>query len=111
MGRALRRVGARLGRAKPIVRCPWPRTKRQRRWRELKRLAASDCTGEPVYYSDEVDIDLNPRIGRDCMLPGQQRRVVTPVQNQKHYVAGALRAKSRRLVWTEGPSKNCPDPR
>lgn len=106
MGRALRRLGARLGRAKPFVLCPWPTAKRKRRLRELERLAASDCTAEPVYYSDEVDIDLNPRIGRDWMLPGQQRRVLTPGKNQKHYLAGALRAKSRRLVWTEGASKN-----
>ena len=106
MGRALHRLGARLGRAKPIVLCPWPAPKRERRLDELERLAAADCTAEPVYYSDEVDIDLNPKIGRDWMLRGEQRRVITPGKNQKHYLAGALRAKSRRLVWTEGPSKN-----
>jgi transposase len=106
MGRALRRLGARLGRPKPFVLCPWPAAKRKRRLRELERLAASDCATEPVYYSDEVDIDLNPRIGRDWMLPGQQRWVLTPGKNQKHYLAGALRAKSRRLVWTESGSKN-----
>jgi transposase len=106
MGRALRRLGARLGRPKPIVLCHWPRTKRMRLLAKLKRLAASDCANEPVYYSDEVDIDLNPKIGRDWMLPGKQRRVLTPGTNQKHYIAGALRVKSRRLVWTEGASKN-----
>ena len=106
MGRALKSLGARLGRPKPFVLCPWPKAKRTRLLAKLKRLAESDSGSEPVYYSDEVDIDLNPRIGRDWMLPGQQRRVLTPGQNQKHYIAGALRAKSRRLVWAEGPSKN-----
>lgn len=106
MGRALRRLGARLGRPKPIVLCPWPREKREKRLLELKELADSDCGREPVYYSDEVDIDLNPKIGRDWMLPGQQRRIVTPGKNEKHYIAGALRAGSRRLVWADGPSKN-----
>jgi len=106
MGRALRQLGARLGRPKPIVLCPWPKSKRKRLLRKLERLAASDSSKEPVYYSDEVDIDLNPKIGRDWMLPGQQRRVVTPGKNQKHYIAGALRAGSRRLAWAEGVSKN-----
>jgi transposase len=105
MGRALKTLGARLGRPKPIVLCPWPAEKRKRRLAKLKRLAASDSAREPVYYSDEVDIDLNPKIGRDWMLSGQQRRVLTPGQNQKHYLAGALRVKSRRLAWAEGSSK------
>lgn len=106
MGRALKALDARLGRPKPIVMCPWPKGKRKRLLAKLKRLAESDSNSEPIYYSDEVDIDLNPRIGRDWMLPGTQRRVITPGQNQKHYIAGALRAGSRRLVWAEGPSKN-----
>lgn len=106
MGRALKSLGARLGRPKPIVLCPWPKAKRNRKLGQLKWLAASDSGREPVYYSDEVDIDLNPKIGRDWMLPGKQRRVLTPGKNQKHYIAGALRAKSRRLVWSEGQSKN-----
>lgn len=106
MGRALKMLGARLGRPKPIVLCHWPRRKRQRQLAKLKRLAEADSASEPVYYSDEVDIDLNPKIGRDWMLPGTQRRVLTPGKNQKHYIAGALRAKNRRLVWSEASSKN-----
>ncbi len=106
MGRALRSLGARLGRPKPVVMCPWPTKKREKRLKELRDLAARASAKEPVYYSDEVDIDLNPKIGRDWMLPGNQRRVVTPGQNQKHYLAGALNAKTRRLEWAEGTSKN-----
>ncbi len=106
MGRALRRLGARLGRPKPIVGCPWPARKRRSRLGFLKRLAAADCSSEPVYYVDEVDIDLNPKIGQDWMLRGQQRQVLTPGQNQKHYVAGALRVGTRRLVWVEHTDKS-----
>ena len=36
-----------------------------------------------MFYEDEVDIDLNPKIGADCMRKGQQKRIVTPGQNQK----------------------------
>jgi transposase len=105
MGRALRDLGARLGRAKPIVLCPWPARRRKRRLKRLEKLAAACSAAEPVYFVDEVDIDLNPRIGRDWMLPGEQRRVVTPGKNKKHYIAGALHAKSRKLTWVEGTTK------
>ena len=33
--------------------------------------------------SDEADVDLNPRIGFDYMLPGTQRQVPTPGTNVK----------------------------
>ena len=37
------------------------------------------------------------------MLPGEQRRIVTPGKNQKHYIAGALHAKSRELNAARRP--------
>ncbi len=106
MGRALRAIGARLGMAKPIVLCPWPAAKREARLKKLRKLAARASLTEPVYYEDEVDIDLNPKIGRDWTLPGTQRLVVTPGKNEKHYVAGALNAKTRELVWVEHHKKD-----
>ena len=106
MGRALRAIGARLGTAKPIVLCPWPAAKREARLKKLRRLAANASATEPVYYEDEVDLDFKPKIGRDWMLPGTQRLVVTPGKNQKHYVAGALNAKTRELVWVEHRKKD-----
>jgi transposase len=59
-----------------------------------------------MFYVDEVDIHLNPKIGLDWMLAGQQKRVLTPGQNQKRYLAGALNVKTRRLTWVKGTSKN-----
>ncbi len=105
MGRALRSVHARLGAPKPIVLCPWPRRRRIRRLRELARLVASATESCPVYFADEVDIHLNPKIGRDWMLPGTQRLVVTPGRNEKSYVAGALSATDGKLVCVSGASK------
>lgn len=47
--------------------------------------ALAKCSAEnPVFYEDEVDIHLNPKIGADWQLRGQQKRVVTPGQNEKY---------------------------
>lgn len=106
MGRVLHAIGARLGMARPIVLCPWPRARKERVLRELSQLAARSNDNEPVLYADEVDIHLNPRIGRDWMLRGQQRRIVTPGKNVKHYVAGALAAHDGVMTWVDAPRKN-----
>jgi hypothetical protein len=70
MSRVLNDLGARLGRPKPVVLCPWPRRKKQRVLREIRRLEARASALEPVLYVDEVDIHLNPKIGRDWVMPG-----------------------------------------
>jgi transposase len=106
MGRALSRIGARLGTPKPIVLCPWPRDRRLRVLAAIRRLEARASADEPVLYSDEVDIHLNPKIGRDWMLRGQQRRILTPGKNQKFYLAGALDVRTGRLHTTGAASKN-----
>jgi transposase len=106
MGRALSRVGARLGTAKPIVLCPWPRDRRLHVLAAIRRLEARASAEEPVLYSDEVDIHLNPKIGRDWMLRGHQRRIVTPGKNEKFYLAGALEVRTGRLVTTGAARKN-----
>jgi transposase len=106
MGRALAHVGARLGMPKPIVLCPWPRDARQRILAEIRCLEARATADEPVLYSDEVDIHLNPKLGRDWMLRGHQRRVVTPGKNQKFYLAGALDVRTGRLHTTGAARKN-----
>lgn len=106
MGRALACIGARLGMPKPVVLCPWPRDARQRVLAEIRRLEARASADEPVLYSDEVDIHLNPKLGRDWMLRGHQRRVVTPGKNQKFYLAGALDVRTGRLHTTGAERKN-----
>lgn len=59
-----------------------------------------------AFYEDEVDIHLNPRIGRDWMLPGQQKTTPTPGKNQKAYVAGALALDGRRLITVTAARKS-----
>jgi transposase len=106
MGRALSRIGARLGSPKPIVLCPWPRDRRLRVLAAIRRLEARASADEPVLYGDEVDIHLNPKIGRDWMLRGHQRRIVTPGNNEKFYLAGALDVRTGRLHTTGATRKN-----
>ena len=100
MGRVLAHVGARLGTPKPVVLCPWKRDARERRLAEIRALEMGASAEEPVLYSDEVDIHLNPKIGRDWMLRGEQRRIVTPGKNEKFYLAGALDVRTGVLHTT-----------
>lgn len=103
--RVLREMGVRWGRPKPIVLCPWKRERRVRRLREIRQLAENPGRGEAVVFLDEIDIHLNPKIGPDWMLPGRQRRIVTPGKNRKAYVAGAYDPHRNRMIYVEGDGK------
>jgi len=103
--RLLKRLKARKGRPRPVVHCPWPARKRQRRLRDIRKLIETLPADEIALFEDEVDIHLNPKIGPDWMLPGTQKQIVTPGQNQKYYVAGAITAWGGDLIWVAGPRK------
>ena len=75
--RLLQKVGARKGRPRPTVGCPWSKHKRQAHLRKMRALLEALPKHEPVLYEDEVDIHLNPKIGADWMLPGRQKTVLT----------------------------------
>ncbi len=69
--------------------------------------ALDECSAEhPVFYEDEVDIHLNPKIGADWQLRGQQKRVVTPGQNEKYYLAGALHCGTGKVSHVGSNSKS-----
>ena len=69
--------------------------------------AVARCDADnTVFYEDEVDIDLNPKLGADCIFSAQQKRVVTPGQNAKHYLAGVLHAGNGRVLYVCGIKKN-----
>ena len=88
MSVALRRIGARRGRPKPTVGCPWSPQAKTRRLRTIWWLVTHLPPDEVAVYEDEVDIHLNPKIGLDWMVRGQQKKVPTPGKNQKRYLAG-----------------------
>ena len=106
MSRALALVKARRGRPRPTVRCPWSPAWKTRRINAIRQLLASLPRGAVAVYEDEVDIHLNPKIGWDWMVRGQQKEVVTPGQNVKRYLAGALDPRTGQVLWVEGERKN-----
>jgi len=106
VARMLAELGARWGMARPTVACPLGTRAQARRVRAIERRLATLPAGEEAFYEDEVDIHLNPRIGRDWMLPGGQKTVLTPGQNQKHYLAGALHTRTGQVFWVGNGRKN-----
>jgi transposase len=105
MSRALALIEARRGRPRPTVRCPWSPIAKGRRLAEIRRLLATLPPDHAAFYEDEVDIHLNPKIGLDWMVKGQQKEVVTPGQNVKRYLAGAWDVRTGILTWVEGERK------
>lgn len=106
VGRMLAALGIRWGMARPTVACPWAPRAQRRRVRAIERHLKTLGPDEEAFYEDEVDIHLNPRIGRDWMQPGTQKEVLTPGQNAKHYLAGALHAQTGHIVWVGNGRKN-----
>lgn len=106
MSQALRQIGARRGRPKPTVACPWPEAEKQRRLAEIDAMIAQLPKDEVAVYEDEVDIHLNPKIGLDWMVQGQQKEVLTPGQNEKRYLAGAKDVRAGELITVEGDRKD-----
>jgi transposase len=105
MSRALALVQARRGRPRPTVGCPWAKAAKTRRLNALRQLLAGLPRGHVAVYEDEVDIHLNPKIGLDWMGRGQQKEVPTPGKNVKRYLAGALDARTGKVLWVEGERK------
>jgi transposase len=46
--------------------------------------------GAALFYADELDINLLPKVGYQWMPKGEQVEVLTPGTNEKRYLAGAL---------------------
>ena len=105
MSRALKQIGARLGRPKPTVGCPWSKAAKNRRLSAIRQAIAAIGSREVAVYLDEVDIHLNPKIGCDWMNCGKQKEVETPGQNVKQYLCGALNAGSGCIEYAVGERK------
>jgi transposase len=106
MGRVLATLKARRGRAKPLGPCPWSKARKNRRMALIRALVDTLPADQACVWEDEADIDLNPRIGADWTLPGEQRTVMTPGKNVKRYFAAAMDAHTERLAWVKGKKKN-----
>lgn len=104
IGRLLKKMGCRRGRPRAALRIPV--RGRRRILKRIERLAASASPQAEVFYADEADIDLNPRIGLCYCRPGEQPLVLTPGKNQKRYVAAALNARTGTIVHVADRRKN-----
>jgi putative transposase len=67
----------------------------------LKRLPAD----ETAVFMDEVDVNLNPKVGCQWMRKGEQAAVETPGSNEKRYLAGSIHWRTGRVILTEGKPK------
>lgn len=106
LGRLLKKLRVRRGMPKPVVGCPWGKRAKNRRMTLIRQLIESLPADQTAVWEDEIDIHLNPKIGPDWMLPGTQRRIMTPGQNAKRYIAGAMDAATNRLTWVRGNRKH-----
>jgi putative transposase len=61
--------------------------------------------GEAMLFADALDIHLWPKVGYAWMPQGRQLAVMTPGQNQKHDLAGALDLATGTLLHCLGPRK------
>jgi transposase len=105
MSRLLKQIGARLGRPRPVLHCPWKKARTTRQLRRIDALVSRLPQNEVAVHADEMDIHLNPKIGFDWMLRGQQKEVVTPGKNVKRYLAGARDVRTGRIHWVTGIRK------
>lgn len=94
--RAVHDLGFAWRRPRPVVgpKDPLHRAKMQRLRRLLRTLPAD----EVAVFQDEVQIDLNPKIGSCWMERGRQQAVVTPGDNEQRHVAASLVVQTGRLL-------------
>lgn len=65
----------------------------RRNWR-VREALADNSIDHLVFYLDEVDIHLNPKIGAGWGYRGEQPKVATPGPNNKNYLAGAFHGQT-----------------
>lgn len=96
-GETIRRILHRLGlvwrRPRPVVGPVDP--EHAEKFQRIQQLLHSLSRHDVAVFQDEVDLNLNPKIGSMWMQKGQQAEVVTPGNNRKCHVAGSL-------IWGTG---------
>ncbi len=102
--RLLPKLGVVWNRARPTLCIKDPH--KARKMQAIEQALAKADSAHPVFYVDEADVDLNPRIGHAWMLRGQQMTIPTPGKNQKRYLAGALNSHTGQVVWVADEKKN-----
>lgn len=87
-------------RPRPVLKLEDP--ERSGKLRKLRSLLANLPPDEIAVFEDEVDVNLNPKIGAMGMPRGEQATVETPGNNEKRYLAGSLNWRTGDVILTEG---------
>jgi transposase len=100
-----------LHRADIVWRRPRPVLRRQdpehaAKLQGLRQLLLTLPADETAVFQDEVDVNLNPKIGCMWMRKGHQAEVVTPGDNEKCYLAGSLHWRTGTLLTTRGAKRD-----
>jgi transposase len=91
-------------RPRPVLKRRDPQ--REAIYQELRDLLLHLPDDETAVFRDEVDVNLNPEVGRMWMRKGQQAEVVTPGDNEKRYLAGSWHRRTGRLFTTRGEQRD-----
>jgi transposase len=79
---------------------------RARKLARIRHLVETLPRRATLFFADELDIHLLPKLGCEWTLKGTQAAVMTPGTNHKHYLAGALNFVTGRLLPAVGEQKN-----
>jgi putative transposase len=96
----LRADGLVWRRPRPVIRPKDPG--RATKLRKLRALLRGLPVDETAVFMDEVDVNLNPKVGSMWMKRGEQAAVETPGTNERRYLAGSIHWRTGRVVLTEG---------
>jgi putative transposase len=96
MRRWLHRLGWVWKRAQLVARDDDP--ERIAKWARIRHTCETLGKRTIMLFADELDIHLLPKVGYQWIPQGETIKLVTPGQNQKHYLAGALELKTGRIV-------------
>ena len=87
-------------RPRPTIRPKDPN--REAKLAALRSLLRNLPADETAVFMDEVDVNLNPKVGCQWMRLGEQASVETPGTNEKRYLAGSIHWRTGRVILTEG---------
>jgi transposase len=99
----LRAAGLVWRRPRPVIRPKDP--DREATLAALRELLRGLPADEAAVFMDEVDVNLNPKVGCQWMRRGEQAVVETPGTNEKRYLAGSIHWRTGRVILTEGRAK------
>jgi transposase len=73
---------------------------------ELRQLLRNLPADEIACWTDEVDLNTNPKLGAMWMRKGHQAKVLTPGDNAKRYLCGSMSFVSGQILATTGAARN-----